>query len=77
MTNLSWGTYAGSDLTNGTAGRDYHWFSTEFSQPKILSIKRILFLAWLVLIAVIFDAHFNYAWRRKNTSDFTTSYLMT
>ena len=60
----------------GLAGRYYDWLTKEYSRPKILSIKRILFLAWLVLIIVIFDAHFNYAQREIFTSDFATSYLM-
>ena len=61
----------------GLAGRDYDWLTIKNSRPKILSIKRSLFLAWLVLIAVIFDPHSNYARREIYTSDFATSYLMT
>ena len=51
----------------GLAGRDCDWFTTEYIRPKIISINRILFLAWLVLIAVIFDAHFNCNRAARNT----------
>ena len=51
----------------GPAGRDYDWFTSEYIRSKIISINRILFLVWLLLISVIFDAPFNCKRAARNT----------